>query len=125
MTTLSEWIRPRRNTMYKVYSPVPLNVRYRNGYRTESDWPKKVAATLREADKTEYVRCLQSDRTCFLTGKRLFFKKAVRVSVGYYEKNNVRYTDSVGYYEKNNVRYTDNEIWLDRKEHLLLQLKGL
>lgn len=57
------------------------------------------------------TRCLVF-RKCKLSGRSLFFKKAVRLSM-----------KMPGYAPGQS--FIDNEVWIDRREYLLLQLKGL
>jgi len=72
-------------------------------------WRESVLGMIATAEKLQETRCLQVGRHCFLTGKKLFLKKAVRVSA----KMNIGYS-----------KFVDNEVWIDRKEYLLLLLKG-
>ena len=73
-------------------------------------WPAEVMRIITTAERLQETRCLQVDRRCFLTGKKLFLKKAVRVGANM----------STGC-----SKFVDNEVWIDQKEYLLLQLKGL
>jgi len=71
-------------------------------------WQENVLGMIATAERLQETRCLQVGRHCFLTGKKLFLKKAVRVSA--------KMTN--GY-----LQFIDNEVWIDRKEYLLLLLK--
>ena len=77
---------------------------------TDKAWPEQVLRYLERAEEICETRCLQVDRHCFLTGKPLFLKKAVRLSIPF---------QRWGY-----NKYIDNEVWIDAKQCLLLQLRG-
>ena len=72
-------------------------------------WRESVLGMIATAERLQETRCLQVGRHCFLTGKKLFLKKAVRVSA---------------HMSNGCSKFVDNEVWIDQNEYLLLQLKG-
>ena len=88
--------------------PMPLSQMYAQTIY-EPWWRESVLGSIAAAERMQETRCLQVGRRCFLTGKKLFLKKAVRVSAKM---------------SNGHALFIDNEVWIDQKEYLLLLLKG-
>lgn len=94
---------------------IPMSVRYADQQRS-LNWNEAVAEAAKHAaadGRFEETRCLQIDRRCFLTGKKLFFKKAVRMTWTMHGPG-LGLDASV---------YMDHEIWICQREYLLLALR--